>query len=247
MRSYFWTGRTSSSTLGPSHRDFKSFLLTLQDPASTMSKVTDLSLTHPILRQPMYVMHCFSFQMLSKVQPLKLLPQTDSGYSSLAATPEDEAPPSPHLTNPSHFPFPDFSIIGTVVCEPEGRIYKGQDASFTIQLGPNGHLNLSSVTTFVTGPSGHRCTVKLEEEAQRFVCVFHPLENGLHVGSVFIGPFHLPGSPFHVVVERNYENSIGRPIISMDMEVCSLEERFKVRKPWGITCNTSNEQVESPH
>ena len=141
--------------------------------------------------------------------------------------------------------------LGGMVMEPQGVVNRGEDCVFFIQLGAGGTLELTTLNCFVTGPSGCRYPVTLSPvpRLHQHRCVFRPLESGLHVGVVSFGPFHLPGSPFHTMVTRDY-SSITRPLVSLDVELDSSHstpsnssDPIKVRKPWGITSNQNTEEV----
>ena len=169
----------------------------------------------------------------------------DSGYSSSDPSP----PPSLHLDVELFFMELDFFLPPMdlhrtgLVCPPSSPLaVRGQDVSFILQAGP--HL-ATTLDAFVTGPSGHRCTVKMTfvPELQGFRCTFRPIEIGLNVGVVMAGAIHLPGSPFTINVSRNY-TAIDRTIISLDMEM-DPQGNFNLRKPWGITSNTRTEEVST--
>jgi hypothetical protein len=171
----------------------------------------------------------------------------DSGYSSSDS----------HSPTPSHHPYLDLELLFLeldffmprmdldrtgIVFPPSPLAVQGQDVSFILQAGP--HL-ATTLDSFVTGPSGHRWTVKMifVPELQGFSCTFRPLEIGLNVGVVMAGAVHLPGSPFSFNVSRNY-TPMDRTIITMDLELDPYGHA-NVRKPWGITTNTRTEEVSS--
>jgi len=207
-------------------------------------------------------------------QPRHDLPTPDSGYTTRNISPDCETPPVTLLdfenickklepissadskveVKSESSPLSDAFVITKP--SPDLLQYVGQPCIFWIR-----NERQLDFDCHVTGPFGIKCSVKseLQLDLGQFKMSFVPIESGIYTINVLskstqfevidkkeedLKKPHLLGSPFEIIVYRNYAlASFGNPIVSIDMEQSECQDMIIGRKPWGITTNPKEEQI----
>jgi len=136
-----------------------------------------------------------------------------------------------------------------------GEFLTHKDCIFYISMvDSSSSLDLEDLNLVIVGPTGYRYPVlQFTRLSDRVACTFRPLLPGTYVLSGFYRDvFHIQGSPSLLMISRDYQKQITRPILTLDVELMdspsglpstSQEPSLESRKPWGVCCNTRTEQV----
>jgi hypothetical protein len=112
---------------------------------------------------------------------------------------------------------------------------------------PGTTRDIEDLNIVIVGPHGqHQPIIQYTLLSDRIICTFRPLVPGAYTINAFYRYLYLiVGCPILVNVSRQYQPS-PRSIVTMDLS--SLDSTWDAdssRKPWGIACNTSTEQVST--